>query len=407
MTKMRACAGILFLCGFMPLYPQDSIDSRAAEIEAMREKKARELAPDETTKAERVLIEIKEKKLIERFTEGIAGFRIKLGGLATGQGFALGPEYLRRDIANGQVQFRSSGRVSFSGAQLYDMQLTAPQLREGLFFTDLYTAYQNLPRMNYYGPGPDSNKNGRTDYRFEQTSFDASAGVNPIRSLRIGGRAGYLLTNVGRGNDRRLAKAEDLYLPSVAPGIQEQTDFFRTSAFVQWDTRDNPGGPRRGGNYSATWSHFSDRALGRYSFRRWDLDAQQYIPFFNERRVIALHARTVFSDPRPGQVVPFYLQPVLGGSETNRGFRPYRFYDNNMMAYTAEYRWESFSGLDMAIFADAGKVFPRQGDFDLKDLETSVGFGFRFNVRNNVFLRVDVGFSHEGYQLWLKFNNVF
>jgi hypothetical protein len=31
----------------------------------------------------------------------------------------------------------------------------------------------------------------------------------------------------------------------------------------------------------------------------------------------------------------------------------------------------------------------------------------RFNVRNDVFMRIDAGFSHEGYQVWLKFNNVF
>jgi hypothetical protein len=27
--------------------------------------------------------------------------------------------------------------------------------------------------------------------------------------------------------------------------------------------------------------------------------------------------------------------------------------------------------------------------------------------RNSVFLRMDVGFSHEGFQVWLKFNNIF
>ena len=105
--------------------------------------------------------------------------------------------------------------------------------------------------------------------------------------------------------------------------------------------------------------------------------------------------------------MPFYLQPTLGGSEDLRGFRPFRFYDDNLAVVNAEYRWESFSGLDMVLFADAGKVFHQRSQWNLKDLETSVGFGFRFNVRNSVFMRIDTGFSHEGYQLWLKFNNVF
>ena len=72
-----------------------------------------------------------------------------------------------------------------------------------------------------------------------------------------------------------------------------------------------------------------------------------------------------------------------------------------------ERRGETFSGLDMALFVDAGKVFPRRSQWNFTDLEGSVGFGLRFNARNNVFLRLDVGFSHEGFQVWVKFNNIF
>ena len=73
----------------------------------------------------------------------------------------------------------------------------------------------------------------------------------------------------------------------------------------------------------------------------------------------------------------------------------------------AEYRWEAFSGLDMALFADAGEVFARRSQFDLSRLESDAGFGFRFNARNQTFLRLDVGFSHEGFQVWVRFGNVF
>jgi hypothetical protein len=72
-----------------------------------------------------------------------------------------------------------------------------------------------------------------------------------------------------------------------------------------------------------------------------------------------------------------------------------------------EYRYEIFSGLDMAIFADAGKVAPRRDLINFRNLESTVGFGLRFNVRNNVFMRIDTGFSQEGFQVWLKFNDIF
>ena len=73
----------------------------------------------------------------------------------------------------------------------------------------------------------------------------------------------------------------------------------------------------------------------------------------------------------------------------------------------AEYRWESFTGLDMALFFDAGKVTPKRSQINFHDLETAAGFGLRFNVRNSTFMRFDFGFSHEGFRLWFKFGNPF
>ena len=44
---------------------------------------------------------------------------------------------------------------------------------------------------------------------------------------------------------------------------------------------------------------------------------------------------------------------------------------------------------------------------NFNDLEASAGFGLRFNARNRTFMRVDVGFSHEGFQIWFKFTDIF
>jgi outer membrane protein assembly factor BamA len=101
------------------------------------------------------------------------------------------------------------------------------------------------------------------------------------------------------------------------------------------------------------------------------------------------------------------MQPTLGGSNDLRGFRPFRFYDDNLIVFNAEYRYEIFAGMDMAIFGDAGKVFHSKKDWNVHDLEAAYGIGMRFNARNTVFMRVDAGFSHEGFQVWVKFNNVF
>jgi outer membrane protein assembly factor BamA len=389
----------------IPLSAQ--IDSRAAQIQAAREKKARELQPDVPSKVERALVSFKDKKILERLTAGIAGFRLKFGGLATGSGFALGPEYLRQELAEGNVVFRGSASASLKKYQLFDLQVTMPKLANDRLFVDLYAAHRNYPRMQYYGPGPDSAKTGRSNYRLEDTGYDATGGLKLLPPLTVGGTVGYLQMNIGPGTDPKFVSTEITFPPALTPGIDRQSDFLRGGVFAQFDYRDFPGGPRRGGNYVVQYTSYSDRKLDLHSFRKLDLEVQQYIPFFNDRRVIALRGKSVLSFRDTGQTVPFYLQPTLGGSDDLRGFRPFRFHDDNMLVMNAEYRWETFSGLDMALFADAGKVFRRRADWDLTDLEGAYGVGMRFNIRNSVFLRLDVGFSHEGFQMWVKFGNVF
>jgi outer membrane protein assembly factor BamA len=114
------------------------------------------------------------------------------------------------------------------------------------------------------------------------------------------------------------------------------------------------------------------------------------------------------SDADTGQTVPFYLMPYLGGRDTLRGFREYRFRGPHTLLLQAEYRYEIWSGLDGAFFYDAGKVARQRSDLDLKHLEKDYGFGFRFNTDNGVVMRLDAGFgSSDGKHLYITFGGVF
>jgi len=140
---------------------------------------------------------------------------------------------------------------------------------------------------------------------------------------------------------------------------------------------------------------------------RLDLDATQYIPLFNHTRVIALRGASSLTDTNSSQLVPFYLQPTLGGPDTLRGFRFQRFYGNNSVMVSGEYRWFCSPLLDVAAFADGGKVFNDWKEWNLHNLESDVGFSLRFKGRtgNSVF-NLDTGFSHEGFQIWFHVNNL-
>lgn len=400
----RACFALLTAAALNAQTPA----TRSAVIEAARDAKSAKLTEEKPTAAEQRLIYIKEAKVLERISAGVGGLRVKIGGMPTGSGFALGPDYFRDDLAGGKVVvnagLQGSTRRWWRGAA----SVAVPSMARGKMFWEAYAVHRDYNSVTYYGPGPESREQDRSTYRLEDTSFDTLLGVKPHKWVRFGVSTGYLLNNVGPGRDERFASADRLFARNpLSPGFDQQTDFWRWGTFGQLDYRDSATGPRSGGNYTMRYDLYRDQQLNRHDFKRLDIEAQQYIPLFNKRRVIALRARTVESFIPSGQTLPFYQQAVLGGSDDLRGFRPYRFHGNNLAVANVEYRWEVFSGLDMAIFCDAGQVSNRKWQYRLKDMETSVGFGFRFNVRNAPFLRLDVGFSHEGFQVFMKFNGIF
>ena len=56
------------------------------------------------------------------------------------------------------------------------------------------------------------------------------------------------------------------------------------------------------------------------------------------------------------------MRPTVGGSRTLRSVADYRFRDTNALWMNAEYRWEAFGLLDMALFTDFGNVAAKLSD---------------------------------------------
>jgi outer membrane protein assembly factor BamA len=139
-----------------------------------------------------------------------------------------------------------------------------------------------------------------------------------------------------------------------------------------------------------------------------DVDAQQFLPIFDKKRVIALRVQLLTTTAEAGQEVPFYFHPTLGGSTSLRSVSDFRFRDRNVLAMNVEYRWEAFSGLDMALFSDFGTVAPRVSELEFADVRAAYGVGLRFNTYKAVFLRLDVaGGGSEGIRTFLKFSKAF
>jgi outer membrane protein assembly factor BamA len=131
------------------------------------------------------------------------------------------------------------------------------------------------------------------------------------------------------------------------------------------------------------------------------------MPMTNGMRTLVFRVRNETAFAESNQVVPFYLQPTLGGPDDLRGYDRYRFYGDGNSVATMEYRWSISQVLEMSVFGDGGNVYQRPGLIGFRDLRGDGGFGFRIKNKQASVMRFDIGFSPEGVRVWFVFNDIF
>jgi hypothetical protein len=373
--------------------------SRTGQIQAERVAKNASLGPEQPTKVEHYFIAVQD--VIRR-----SPVRIGVGGLGPGAGFTLSSG-LKWNSSNDQVRYNLWGAASVHRFYTVGTGVEFPHIAGRNVALAVDGSHSDAPQLEYYGSGPDSSKHNRTNYRREDTLLELRANLRPHHYVRVTCGGGELLINVGPGTNHSLATTESVFGPDQAPGVDVQSNYLVGGCAAHVDLRDFPGDPHKGTYAIAGYRRYFAQDIGHFSFHRLDAAAEHYIPFLNEKRVVALRAKTELSFHSDDQVVPFYMQPTLGNDTDLRGFRRFRFYDENALALTAEYRWEVSTGFDMALFFDAGKVFHRPSEIDFSGMEGSAGFGLRFKNARTTAVRLDTGFSREGAQVWLRFGKLF
>jgi outer membrane protein assembly factor BamA len=382
-------------------------ETRAEALLRAREDKATSLEPPETSRLERVLLDLESGRLFERLLSPPQGLYPKFGSITPGSGFSLGAGYRRQGLFAERADAQVSAAGSVKEYWTIDARLTLPRLARERVSVDVSARRYDYPAEHFFGIGPQSRRSDFVTYGMRNTEVGASAAYRPLRAVRLGGGIAYFTPTIDGGGDREQS-IRTRFTDADAPGLDRQADMLRLEGSAELNYREPAGNPRRGGRYALTYQRFDDRDAGHYSFGRVEADLQQYVPLLRGRRVLAFRALASMSDADEGGEVPFYLQRTLGGPDDLRGFRRFRFRDRNLLLLQAEYRWEIFTAVDGAIFYDAGQVAPRVRDLSLRDLESNYGIGFRFGTINGVFLRVEGAFgSSDGKHFIFRFGHVF
>jgi hypothetical protein len=380
--------------------------TREEELRREREQKDGELKPYEQGGVEKGLVTLEQRRLLERLLVPPQGFYPAIGAI-TGGGFSGGAGYRKAGFLTRNLDFNASASGTIQSYWLLDARVSTPSLLnpDQRFFGDFHVRRWSYPSEEFFGVGADSARSDLSSYDMDDLAIGGRAGIRIWPWLSVGGAVEHLQPRTVNGKTDPVVGS--VFEPSEAPGFEEFTKFFKYEEFLDVNYTRPGGNPRRGGRYRGDFRQFADVDLEQYSFRQVEMDLQQYIPFFNERRVIALHANSILSYEDPNQLVPFYYMPTLGGASGLRGFHRHRFRDRNAMVLQAEYRFEVFPAMDGAVFYDTGRVAARKEDL-FEDREKDWGFGVRFGTANAVFMRIEVAFgSSAGTHFIWTFSNAF
>ena len=404
---MSHCASKLSILTFAALLITSTASAQDPPPEAVAAKAADEAAQDSGGGFVNKAKDWADRtQIVERLNGDIDGWYPRLGGMTRGGGFAIGPGY-RRHVGDVLVDLSAGiSTKSYKSADVKVRWLEAFDQR-----VELWTNYrfEDFPQEDFFGMGPDSSLDARTSYDFDSSDFAVVGLVKPISWLNVGTRVGYMSPEVGPGTDRNYPSIETLFVDLDAPGLLEQPNFLHQTYFVDVDYRDQRGRPRSGGFYRAAFGIWDDRTLQQYDFRRFDLNLTQWVPFDVQKTHVVLGRVGVsYVNNETTERVPFYFLPYVGGVDTVRSFREFRFKDENALWMTAEYNWTPMKYFSVAAFLDAGKVSADWEDINGADMKQGYGFGFRVHTNKQTFARIDFGTGGgEGWQMFLKLGPTF
>jgi len=406
---------VLFVCLSTPglalaqTPPADVPQTRAEVIAAERAEKVATLWPER----QNAMVDLVNGMIERGFKEGLDsgrganGMQVVIGGMRAAQGMSGGLGYRRSDLFRDQLDARGTVRGTIHGAYMLDFDLDFHGLRTDRTSLRWYTKFEHSPQIDYFGEGNSSSNDDRTSYRYDDFSSDFAGSFEPVRDLHFGVTGGYFHAHTAHSDEEGLPPIDEAFPPAAISGFAADTHYTRFGAFSYFDSRDSLTGPRSGGLYGVRYRQYWDVERKAFAFRQAEFEVQQYFPYFNRSRVIAVRGAVILSYPKGDNSVPFYLQPMLGGSDDLRGFVPYRFRDYHAAILGLEHRWQAFSLLDMALFVDAGKVVPLKRELQPTNMHYSGGLGFRFRLRSAIVTRVDFAASTEGFRIICTFSDIF
>jgi hypothetical protein len=280
-------------------------------------------------------------------------------------------------------------------------------------YFDLYVQGISLNKVGFFGLGPVTSQTGRTFFGMSENIIGGDANLPMPRLGRLNaallGEINGRFVDIRGNHHENSPSIEAVYSPASAPGLLQQPGFVQFGEGLRLKPVLFNGGLNL--EYVGKFQQFVASGSG-FSFRRFTLDLSHEIPLYrvlttqgnprnngpdecgtdqrvspcpsiSRNRYGTLNFRFLLTESiaPAGNVVPFYFQPTLGGSDINGNawlpsYQDYRFRAPNVMVLHGGFEHSLFSWPVGVIFgADTGKAALTRGDIDFTHLRHSFSTG--------------------------------
>ncbi|MBZ5624258.1 MAG: hypothetical protein LAQ69_37010 [Acidobacteriia bacterium] len=287
---------------------------------------------------------------------------------------------------------------------------------------NLYAQTISLNKLTYFGLGPNTNEAGRSFYGMRQTIVGAS-GVKPVNqrlNVALYGEANGRFVSIRPSDGQPSPSIEQVYTEAAAPGLTHQPSFIQFGEGIRMHPVLANDVVRL--NYDLAYRQYVAPGDSTFSFQRLtvDLSNQFALHSATTRWLLPRDANgpdecSLVTDPKHpectldkkaqydacmadkskkpsdckaitrdlqgsfglrfflalsmtpgGDVVPFYFQPTIGGSDVNgnaslTSYQDYRFRAPNVLLFRQSFEHSIWGPLGFTFMVDEGKVALTRG----------------------------------------------
>lgn len=301
-----------------------------------------------------------------------------------------------------ETKFDTDISQSTQNQAFYRLRYSSPRVFDPRYLFQGFGLYENDRTARFYGIGAESREQNETNYTLRQVGGELSFGrrLKPELIASVTERIRYV--TIRRGAVDSLPFLQDAF--TDVPG-EDGSFVWAHRLALTYDSRNSYIAPTRG-RYGQVFLEVADEAIGsQASFVRYGLEGRLLWPHFGERLVTVVRGLVERVD---GSDLPFFELSDLGGDDTLRGFGENRFLDEGRILVNAEERIKVFhitygdvrTDIELAVFAEAGRVFKSFSDLGSGKIQAVIGGGIRFLAASQIVAKIDVGVGSEGLAIF-------